>query len=31
MKLKVVLIAALVVFSLFVIAGIASLDWQKKK
>ena len=31
MKLKVVLIAVLVVFSLFVIAGIASLDWQKKE
>ena len=31
MKLKVVLIAVLVVFSLFVIAGIASLYWQKKE
>ena len=31
MKLKVVLIAALVLFSLFAIAGIASLDWQKKE
>jgi len=31
MKLKYVLIAALVVFSIFAIAGIASLDWQKKE